>query len=33
MARRRKTARLSVALNGRLVGILERASNGAISYV
>jgi len=33
MARARKSARLSVALNGRLVGVLDRAANGAISFV
>jgi len=32
MARKRKSMRLSVALNGRLVGTLDRASNGAISF-
>ena len=32
MARPRKSTRLSVALNGRLVGVLERAPNGAISF-
>jgi len=32
MARPRKSMRLSVALNGRLVGTLDRASNGAISF-
>ena len=33
MARARKSARLSVALNGRLVGVLDRAANGAVSFV
>ncbi len=33
MARARRSARLSVALNGRLVGMLDRAANGAISFV
>lgn len=33
MARERKSSRLSVALNGRLVGVLERAANGAISFM
>ena len=33
MARPRKSMRLSVALNGRLVGVLDRSSNGAISFV
>jgi len=33
MGRPRKRMRLSVALNGRLVGTLERAPNGAISFV
>lgn len=33
MARARKSARLSVALNGRVVGVLDRAANGAISFV
>ncbi len=33
MARARKSARLSVALNGRPVGVLDRAANGAISFV
>jgi len=33
MARPRKTVRLSVALNGRLVGTLERATNGAVSFL
>ncbi|GAB4195027.1 MAG: type II toxin-antitoxin system HipA family toxin [Wenzhouxiangellaceae bacterium] len=32
MARTRKSARLTVALNGRLVGVLDRAANGAISF-
>lgn len=32
MARKRKSMRLSVALNGRLVGTLDRAPNGAISF-
>lgn len=32
MARKRRSMRLSVALNGRLVGTLDRASNGAISF-
>jgi len=32
MARKRKSMRLSVALNGWLVGTLDRASNGAISF-
>jgi serine/threonine-protein kinase HipA len=32
MARARKSAKLSVALNGRLVGVLDRAANGAISF-
>jgi len=32
MARPRKSMRLSVAVNGRLVGTLDRASNGAISF-
>ncbi len=32
MARPRKSTRLSVALNGRLVGVLDRAPNGAISF-
>ncbi len=32
MVRQRRTTRLSVALNGRLVGLLERAPNGAISF-
>lgn len=32
MARQRRTTRLSVVLNGRLVGLLERAPNGAISF-
>lgn len=32
MPRTRKSARLSVALNGRLVGMLDRAANGAISF-
>ena len=32
MARQRRTSRLLVALNGRLVGLLERAPNGAISF-
>ncbi|MFC4726446.1 type II toxin-antitoxin system HipA family toxin [Glycocaulis abyssi] len=32
MARARKSARLSVALNGRHVGVLDRAANGAISF-
>lgn len=33
MARARRRMRLSVVLNGRLVGILERASNGAIAFI
>jgi len=33
MARVRRSARLSVALNGRLVGVLDRAATGAISFV
>ena len=33
MARARKSARLSVAMNGRPVGVLNRAANGAISFV
>lgn len=32
MARPRKSMRLSVALNGRLVGTLDRAPNGAVSF-
>jgi len=32
MARPRKSTRLSVTLNGRLVGVLDRAPNGAISF-
>lgn len=32
MARPRKGMRLSVALNGRLVGTLDRAPNGAVSF-
>ncbi|HEY7905421.1 MAG TPA: type II toxin-antitoxin system HipA family toxin [Wenzhouxiangella sp.] len=32
MARPRKRTRLSVALNGRFVGVLERALNGATSF-
>jgi len=32
MVRKRKSMRLSVALNGRLVGTLDRAPNGAISF-
>src|SRR6056297_4289211 len=32
MARPRKSMRLSVAVNGRLVGVLDRAPNGAISF-
>jgi len=32
MGRPRKSSRLSVALNGRLVGVLDRAPNGAISF-
>jgi len=33
MSRARKRMQLSVVLNGRLVGTLERATNGAISFV
>lgn len=33
MGRARRSARLTVALNGRLVGALDRAANGAISFV
>lgn len=33
MPRRRKTVRLTVALNGRLAGTLERATNGAVSFL
>ena len=32
MARPLKSTRLSVALNGRLVGVLDRTPNGAISF-
>ena len=32
MGRARKSERLTVALNGRLIGVLERGTNGAISY-
>lgn len=32
MARKRKSSRLSVALNGRRVGTLDRAASGAISF-
>jgi serine/threonine-protein kinase HipA len=32
MGRARKTVRLSVALNGRLVGTLDRAAGGAVSF-
>ena len=32
MARTRKSARLTVALNGQLVGVLERAAGGAIAF-
>ncbi|GAB4126600.1 MAG: type II toxin-antitoxin system HipA family toxin [Wenzhouxiangellaceae bacterium] len=33
MSRARKRMQLSVVLNGRLVGTLERATNGAISFI
>ena len=33
MARTRRSTRLAVALNGRPIGVLDRAPNGAISFV
>lgn len=33
MPRPRRSAKLTVALNGRIVGVLDRAANGAISFV
>lgn len=33
MPRPRRSAKLTVALNGRIVGVLDRAANGAISFI
>mgnify|MGYP000039707971 FL=1 len=33
MGRARKSERLTVALNGRQIGVLERSTNGAISFI